>query len=117
MTDSPLHKTVELRQDAAERLNRLIIEAADAYKEFAGLTADLHQLAFRANKRTQQGYVTLVTEPVHGLSSYPERVRALIEWQLFGTGDGRTIDLSAIVMEENDRAARFIQQMQEVAHV
>lgn len=106
-----LNEIVEMRQQAADRLDALITEAATAYRELASFTGDVQQLTFRANKRMHQGAVAVASEPVHGLSSYPERVKALIDWRLFGTGDGRTIDLPAIVQEENDRAARFIQQM------
>lgn len=113
MAELNINEVIENRQHQSEVLSHLIDALADQYKVVAAETANFAKLLFDADQRRQNG-ARLLSPPVHGLDGLEARVRAAVEYRLFGTGDGGTVDLTATVRNENASAAKFVADMAEV---
>lgn len=96
-------ETTETRMTHAEAFVDLLEQTAAAYHNLQASTADLKQAIFPFGKRFQNG-VPMYSEPVHGLDNLTQRVTDLVQFKLFGTGQGSTVDIIKTIENEHKTA-------------
>ena len=100
---SKITEITAARQEQATRLASLIDQTAEAFKELDASTMVLRQSVYPLGKGPNSVHGT----QIHGMDNLHTRVKSLIQWKLYGDGDGRTIDLINIVDIENQSAVRL----------